>query len=118
MTYHDPCDLGRGSREYAAPRDVIDSIPGVSLLEMEHSRENCLCCGGGGNLEMIDAGLSGEIAKAKIDEVLATGADAVITACQQCVRTMATYARRNKISVEVMDIVQLIQKALPKEQDG
>lgn len=118
ITYHDPCDLGRGSREYAAPRDVIGSIPGVKLVEMEHSRENCLCCGGGGNLEMIDAGLSGEIAKAKIDEVLATGADAVITACQQCVRTMATYARRNKISVEVMDIVQLIQKALPKKQDG
>jgi heterodisulfide reductase subunit D len=81
---------------------------------MEHSREKCLCCGGGGNLEMIDAGLSGEIAKAKIDEVLATGADTVITACQQCVRTMATYARRNKIKLDVMDIVQLVQRALKK----
>ena len=118
VTYHDPCDLGRGSREYAVPRDVIGSIPGVKLVEMAHNRENCLCCGGGGNLEMIDAGLSGEIAKAKIDEVLATGAEAVVTACQQCVRTMATYARRNKISIEVLDIVQLVQKSLPKEQDG
>ncbi len=114
VTYHDPCDLGRGSREYDAPRRVIGAIPGVKLVEMEHSRENCLCCGGGGNLEMIDAGLSGEIAKAKIDEVLATGADTVITACQQCVRTMATYARRNKIKLDVMDIVQLVQRALKK----
>ncbi|UCE54224.1 MAG: (Fe-S)-binding protein [Desulfobacterales bacterium] len=112
VTYHDPCDLGRGSREFEAPRDVIRSIPGVKLVEMSHNRENCLCCGGGGNLEMIDAKLSGNIAKAKIDEVLDTGANAVITACQQCVRTMATYTRRNKISLEVMDIVQLVQKAL------
>jgi heterodisulfide reductase subunit D len=112
VTYHDPCDLGRGSREYEAPRDVIQAIPGVKLIEMAHSRENCLCCGGGGNLEMIDAGLSGEIAKAKIDEVMATGAEAVITACQQCVRTMSTYARRNKIKLEVMDIVQLVKRSL------
>ncbi|MCP4626876.1 MAG: (Fe-S)-binding protein [bacterium] len=112
VTYHDPCDLGRGSREYDAPRRVIDAIPGVELVEMAHNRENCLCCGGGGNLEMIDNKLSGEIAKAKIDEVTATGVKTVITACQQCVRTMNTYVRRNKLGIEVLDIVQLIQKAL------
>jgi len=61
---------------------------------------------------MIDAELSGKIAKAKIDEVLQTGATTVVTACQQCVRTMNTYVRRNKIDLEVLDIVQLIQKAL------
>lgn len=112
VTYHDPCDLGRGSREYDAPRKLICAIPGVKLVEMAHNRENCLCCGGGGNLEMIDSRLSGEIAKAKIDEALATGAQAVVTACQQCVRVMTTYVRRNKIEFEVMDIVQLVQKAL------
>ena len=112
VTYHDPCDLGRGSREYDAPREVIRSIPGVTLLEMAHNRENCLCCGGGGNLEMVDSNLSADIAKAKIDEVLHTGAEAVVTACQQCVRTMATYVRRNKIPIEVLDIVQLVQRAL------
>jgi heterodisulfide reductase subunit D len=112
VTYHDPCDLGRGSGEYDAPRDIIRSIPGIRFVELTHNRENCKCCGGGGNLEMIDSGLTADIAKAKIDEVLRTGAEAVVTACQQCVRTMATYTRRNKISLEVMDIVQLIQKAL------
>ena len=112
VTYHDPCDLGRGSGEYDAPRDIIRSIPGIRFVELTNNRENCKCCGGGGNLEMIDSGLSADIAKAKIDEVLHTGAEAVVTACQQCVRTMATYTRRNKISLEVMDVVQLIQKAL------
>jgi heterodisulfide reductase subunit D len=112
VTYHDPCDLGRGSGEYEAPRRIIAAIPGVKLVEMPHNRENCLCCGGGGNLEMIDGKLSGDIAKTKIDEVLSTGAAAVITACQQCVRTMNTYVRRNKLPLEVMDIVQLVRKAM------
>jgi heterodisulfide reductase subunit D len=83
-------------------------------VELPRNRENCQCCGGGGNLEMIDATLSSEIAKRKIDEVLATGADAVVTSCQQCVRTMTTYVRRNKISLEVLDITQLIHRALER----
>ncbi len=114
VTFHDPCDLGRGAGVYDAPRDIIRSIPGIRFVELSNNRENCNCCGGGGNLEMIDAKLSADIARNKIEEVKATGAQAVVTACQQCVRTMTTYTRRNKIPVQVMDIVQLIQKALAK----
>ncbi|MBN2123908.1 MAG: (Fe-S)-binding protein, partial [Deltaproteobacteria bacterium] len=74
VTYHDPCDLGRGARVFDEPRELIRSVPGVTLVELPRSRENCQCCGGGGNLEMIDAELSTQIAKRKIDEVLSTGA--------------------------------------------
>ena len=66
---------------------------------------------------MIDAKLSAEIAKRKIEEVLSTGAQAVVTSCQQCVRTMITYARRNKIPIEVLDITQLVHKALDRQGD-
>jgi len=114
VTYHDPCDLGRGARIFDEPRAVIRAIPGVRLKELPRNREDCQCCGGGGNLEMIDAKLSSEIAKAKIEEAVATGAQAVVTSCQQCVRTMTTYVRRNKVPLEVMDITQLLHRALKK----
>jgi len=114
VTYHDPCDLGRGGREFEAPRNIIHSIKGINFVEMANNKENCLCCGGGGNLEMIDADLSKNISKAKIEDIIDTGADAVVTACQQCVRTMNTYVKRNKIPIEVMDIVQLVRQALKK----
>ncbi len=84
---------------------------------MERNREQCLCCGGGGNLEMIDQELNKGIAKQKIDMALATGAEAIITSCQQCVRTMATYCRRNEVPLKVMDISQLVRKALDVEED-
>lgn len=114
VTYHDPCDLGRGARVFEEPREVIRSIPGVKFIELPRNREYCQCCGGGGNLEMIDSTLSSEIAKQKIDEVLATGAQAVVSSCQQCVRTMTTYAKRNKIPLQVLDITQLIHRALKR----
>jgi heterodisulfide reductase subunit D len=112
VTYHDPCDLGRGARVFEEPREVIRSIPGVKLVELPRNRERCQCCGGGGNLEMIDAELSAAIAARKMEEALTTGAQAVVTSCQQCVRTMTTYARRHKLPIEVMDLTQLVQKAL------
>jgi heterodisulfide reductase subunit D len=112
VTYHDPCDLGRGAGVFEEPREVICSIPGVELVELPRNQENCQCCGGGGNLEMIDANLSADIAKQKIEEVLSTGAEAVVTSCQQCIRTMMTYVRRNKVSIDVLDITQLVHKAL------
>jgi heterodisulfide reductase subunit D len=110
VTYHDPCDLGRASGVYEAPREILRSIPGVELIEMENNREQCKCCGGGGNLEMVDPDLSAALAQAKIDEIQATGADTVITACQQCVRTILTTARRKEIPINAMDITEFVLK--------
>jgi heterodisulfide reductase subunit D len=110
VTYHDPCDLGRASGVYEAPREILRSIPGVELVEMKGNREQCACCGGGGNLEMVRPDLSEAMAQAKIEEIKATGADMVITACQQCVRTIQTTARRKKIPIAVMDIVEFVLK--------
>src|SRR4030043_1467654 len=74
VTYHDPCDLGRASGVYEAPREILRAIPGEKLVEMKENREQCNCCGGGGNLEMVDPDLSAALAQAKIDESKATGA--------------------------------------------
>lgn len=112
VTYHDPCDLGRGTRVFEQPRELIRSIPGITFTELSENRKSCICCGGGGNLEMIDPELATEIARRKIDEVVQSGAQAVVTACQQCVRTMTTYVKRNKVPVEVLDITQLIQRSV------
>jgi heterodisulfide reductase subunit D len=108
VTYHDPCDLGRASGVYEAPREILRAIPGVELVEMKGNREKCTCCGGGGNLEMVNPDLSTKLAEAKIEEIKATGADLVITACQQCIRTILTTARRKKIPITAMDIIEFV----------
>jgi heterodisulfide reductase subunit D len=76
------------------------------------NRKFSVCCGGGGNVEMTDPDLSARVAQSKLDSVQAAGADMVITACQQCVRTMATRARREKIDLQVKDLTELVVEAM------
>jgi heterodisulfide reductase subunit D len=112
VTYHDPCDLGRNGGEYDAPRKILNAIPGLEMVEMENIRAKSVCCGGGGNLEMTDPTLSGKLARGKITEIRETGAEAVVTACQQCVRTIKGRVRREKMDLEVMDISTVVARAL------
>jgi len=112
VTYHDPCDLGRNSGIFDSPREVLKAIPGIQLIELPNNREMSVCCGGGGNVEMVNPELSGEIAQMKIEEIKSTGADMVVSSCQQCLRTIATRARRQKIDLVVKDITDLVAEAM------
>lgn len=112
VTYHDPCDLGRNSGIYEEPRHVLKSIPGIQLVEMPMNRKFSFCCGGGGNLEMTNPELSAKVASIKLDMAEKTGADMVVTACQQCVRTLTTRARKEKRGVVVKDLTELVLEAM------
>lgn len=112
VTYHDPCDLGRNSGVYEPPREVLKMIPGVKLIELKNNREKTVCCGGGGNVEMVDPELSAGIAQKKIDEIQDTGADIIVTSCQQCVRTISTRARKQGIKLKVMDLTEIVMMAM------
>lgn len=113
VTYHDPCDLGRTSGVYDAPRTIIQAIPGITMVEMEHHRQYSLCCGGGGDVEMADKELVAAVAQQRIKEAQATGAKILLSACQQCKRTLTNAARQEKIRIRVMDVTELMaQQAL------
>jgi heterodisulfide reductase subunit D len=59
---------------------------------------------------MVRPELSAALAQAKIKEIKATGADMVITACQQCIRTILSTARKKKIPIVAMDIIEFVFK--------
>ncbi|WP_419657805.1 Eqo7: ETF:quinone oxidoreductase [Desulfosarcina variabilis str. Montpellier] len=117
VTFHDPCYLGRHNRIFDEPRDVIRAIPGVRLVEMEHTRENSLCCGGGGGRMWQD--LSGErkMSEVRIGEAEATGAQILITACPLCLIMMedARKAAGTKEGFRVMDLNELLLEAMQNE---
>lgn len=112
VTYHDPCDLGRNGGVFDAPREVIGSISGLTLVELENNRAQSICCGGGGNLEMADSGLSGSIARNKLAEIQRTGAKTLVTSCQQCIRTIKGKVRREKVDLNVLDITDVVVRAM------
>jgi heterodisulfide reductase subunit D len=112
VTYHDPCDLGRTSGVYEAPREVIRAIPGVTLVEMEHHHQYSLCCGGGGDVEMADKDLVAAVSRRRIGEAQATGARVLLSACQQCKRTLAGAARQERLRIRVLDVVELVAQQM------
>lgn len=112
VTYHDPCDLGRTSGIFDPPRKIITSIPGITFVEMADNREYSLCCGGGGDVEMADAELSAAVARSRLAQVAETGAEVLLSACQQCKRQLTAATRREKMRVRVLDIVELVEQTM------
>lgn len=112
VTYHDPCDLGRKCGVYDAPREVLRAIPGLELREMAMNRRDALCCGGGGDVETVDPDVPSAVAARRLAQVEATGATYVASACQQCERTLQEGARRNRIRIRAVDVVDLLWRSI------
>lgn len=112
VTYHDPCDLGRNGGVFDAPREIIRAIPGLSFAEMATCGPEATCCGGGGNLQSVDAGLSEAIARRRIREAAETGATLLVSACQQCEQMLEKAARAENLPLEVIDAAELLLRSV------
>jgi heterodisulfide reductase subunit D len=107
ITYHDPCDLGRGMGEYAAPREVLKAFSDGRYIELSPSRERALCCGGGGDVEMWDSDLVARINGALIEAVEKSGARLLAQACPQCKRTTQRGLEGKQSDIRAMDIAEI-----------
>jgi len=141
VTYHDPCHLGRLGEPYKhwegkpvpghirifdppkefrrgtygvyePPRDVLKSIPGLNLIEMDRIREYAWCCGAGGGVRETNVEFAKWTAKVRIDEAESTGAEAIATSCPGCEQNLKDTIKENGSSLKVYDIVELLEKAI------
>ena len=122
VTYHDPCDLGRKSHVFEAPRRVLRSIPGVTFVEMSSCGQISECCGGGGNLESFDPDVVSEVSLRRVDRASEVEAQVVASACQQCERTLTAAVRQHeearRARLRVMDVTELVWKSMQKAAEA
>ena len=115
VTFHDSCDFSRGRRILDEPRDILKKL-GCEVTEMEHCREDSLCCGGGGGILMGDSPLSDRMALNHIREAIDTGAEICVTSCPTCETVLKkaakTVAEQGEPSITVRNIEDLIWKGL------
>ncbi|MBM4463377.1 MAG: (Fe-S)-binding protein [Chloroflexi bacterium] len=116
LTYHDPCRLGRHLGIYEPPRRVIESIPGIELVEMKDNRAESLCCGTSAFTNCDSC--SKQIRVERLLQAKATGAESIITCCPKC-QIHFRCAMVNKgevkgpdVEIEVVDLVSLVAQAL------
>ena len=114
VTYHDPCYLGRHNGDYEAPRRILQSVPGLTLIEMASNRGNSLCCGGGGGGAWGDTAPSQPLGVLRIEEALSTGAEVIATACPYCIRMLNDAVRTLDVGdrIAVRDLAELLLQSV------
>ena len=103
ITYHDPCYLGRHNDIYDAPREALQKIPGLELMEMADSRKNSLCCGGGGGRIWMDTPKSERFSDLRLKQANAVGAEVLVTACPYCI----TNFEESRLNLEFEDVLEI-----------
>ena len=115
VTYHDPCYLGKHNQIFDEPRQVLESIPGLKLVEMDRSREKSLCCeGGGGRMWLEGTNPGTRLAQMRVKEALETGAQILATACPFCLLTLDEAVKHLNATdrIQVMDVAEIAAQAL------
>ena len=108
-----PKEYRRGtSGIYEPPRDVLRSIPGLELVEMERIKEYAWCCGAGGGVKEAYPEFALSTADERIEEAMATGAEALVTSCSWCERNFRDALERSGANIKLYDTVELLIEAL------
>ncbi|MEM1589137.1 MAG: (Fe-S)-binding protein [Candidatus Bathyarchaeia archaeon] len=112
VTYHDPCEIGRYGGIYDEPREVIQSVPNLKLVEMNKSRDNSWCCGGGGSVNIVHTNLAFSVSALRIKQAQETGAKVLVTACPTCLQMLELASKRTGAKIHVIDIASLVLDAI------
>ena len=97
---------------YEPPRDVIKSVPGVELVEMDRIKEYAWCCGAGGGVIDSYPDFAEWTALERIEEAKSTGAEALVTACPWCYRNFVDAINASGDTLKVMDIIELVEQSI------
>jgi len=120
VTYHDPCYLGRHNGIYDEPREALKKIPGLDLIEMPDSREDSLCCGGGGGRIWMETPKGERFSDLRVEQSIEVGAEVLVTSCPYCI----THFEDSRLTLEdsgaieagdiaeIKDITEIIQEVI------
>jgi len=119
VTYHDSCYLGRWNGVYAPPRDILERIPGVRVVEMGRSRREGMCCGAGGGRMWMEEGAP-RVNHRRLDQALETAATRVATACPFCLAMfdegIAAQGAQDRVAVD--DVAVYVARSMRRAGEG
>jgi len=114
VTYHDSCCLGRYAGIYEEPRRILQSIPGLELVEMRNTREYALCCGGCAGRLWQETKKGERFSELRIDQAAEAGADVLAVYCPYCMAnfedSLLTSGKGD--SLQIVDITELVAEAI------
>jgi len=116
VTYHDPCFLGRWNKEYTAPREILEAISNVELVEMGRNKENAFCCGGGSGNFYTDflGGTENSPNRVRIKEAYETDAKILAVSCPSCLTMLEDAIKTEGLEgkMAVKDISEIVKDVI------
>lgn len=113
MTYHDSCYLGRYNQIYQQPREILNAIPGVKLVEMERNRAKSFCCGAGGGRMWMEENSGTRINEKRIEDAVKTDVKVIVTACPYCLTMLDDGLKAKDIdNMQVLDLAEMLTNTL------
>ncbi len=116
ITYHDPCDLGRGFQIFEEPRAVLKAVVGDDLIEMEKNRLMARCCGGGGSMLALGPQLAADMATLRVKDAEEVGAKIIVSGCSTCKDNMRkgvkAIPKEGRPKIKVMDITEVVADSI------
>src|SRR5207245_6808486 len=108
VAVHDPCHLAHGQGVRAQVRELLATVPGVRLVELEESE---MCCGSAGTYNLTEPGMARRLLERKLDRIAATGADVVAAANPGCILQIRAGAILRGLRVRVEHPIDLLATA-------
>lgn len=108
VTYQEPCHLAHAQRVTMQPRQLLNAIPGLTLVEMA---ESALCCGSAGIYNVLQPEMSNALLERKLRHANATGAPIIVSANPGCMLQIQAGLRRDGLDTEVLHIMTLLDRA-------
>jgi Fe-S oxidoreductase len=114
VTYHDPCYLGRHNSIYDEPRQLLNAVPGLVLVEMADYKQESLCCGGGGGRIWMDTPQKERFSDLRLRQAREAGAQVLATACPYCITNFEESRLNLEMDevLEIKDITEVVLEAL------
>ena len=106
VTYHDPCELGRGCGIYKEPRNILKAV--ATLLKTKNEKEKSLCCGMNLGNTVITLEQQTTIRNAALDNLTAPNPDIIVTACPMCKRAF----QHGGTEANVLDIAEVVARQI------
>lgn len=116
VTFHDSCYIGRWDDSYENPRNVLRSVPGVNLQEMQLNREQSFCCGAGGGRMWMEEDIGKRVNVERTDQALETDPDAIAVNCPFCMTMFNDGLKsRDAENVPLKDLAEVVAENLERE---
>jgi glycolate oxidase iron-sulfur subunit len=106
VTWHDPCHLNRHMGVKEQPRAILKAMSDIKYVEMNEADR---CCGMAGSFSLHFYDLSQKIADKKLNNIVASGADIVVSGCPGCEIQLMDAIARHHLPIKVMHIMELLE---------